>query len=224
MATNLPANAEGVKGARLTINEVAALVQQVGFPASEQPTAVAIIMAESGGATNAFRPARLNPGGGNDRGLWQINDKAHPSVTADTAYNMIASTGYAISLYQRSGWGPWNYGPNAYSGRPRTDLDIGAATVAVQNPADVQFADAEMIGTGWEQVTEAVGRVTDALNPFAGVIGYLVKGLALLTSADFWKRVGLVLAGVAIIAVAVAAMLGRTGGPAGMIGSKLTGK
>ncbi len=51
--------------------------------------------------------SHVNTGGSIDRGLFQINDKYHPSVSNACAYDYKCNTEEAIKIYKASGWNPW---------------------------------------------------------------------------------------------------------------------
>lgn len=96
----------------LTANEVAGLIKYVwGFPFDARmviPTApteeelaqlVAIVLRESGGRTDARRDKANNPGGGNDKGLFQLNDKANTFDEADPKpFDAYFNAGYAVMM------------------------------------------------------------------------------------------------------------------------------
>ncbi len=185
-------------GVTLTPEEIAWLVLDAGWTGDNAATAVAIVLAESGGKTNAYRPASANPRGGNDRGLWQINDKAHPALSDQDAYWPPTATAYAYGLWQRSGWGPWNYGPRAYTGRPRTDLNITRGRQAIANPKNPNFQVPTMPGTGIEQVGELVSNLApDWMGRLAQLLGNLLSG-------EWWRRIGVAVLGVGMIIAAIA--------------------
>lgn len=72
------------------------LVDDAGFPAgTSQLDGVCIIAAESGRNPDA---KHVNTDGSIDRGLWQINDKAHPDVTDAMAYDPVQATAAAFTI------------------------------------------------------------------------------------------------------------------------------
>jgi len=88
----------------VTPDQILALAQGAGS-GGDPVTATAVALAESGG-----NPAALgqNPDGSRDRGLWQVNDRAHPDVADACAFDPScnAQAAYAIS----GGWQdftPW---------------------------------------------------------------------------------------------------------------------
>jgi Lysozyme like domain len=90
------------------------LAQAAGVPSDQLVLCTAIAMAESGGRTDNIGVNKRN--GSRDRGLWQINDKAHPEVSDDCAFNppCAAQAMYSISKGGRK-WKPWAaYNNNSY--------------------------------------------------------------------------------------------------------------
>ena len=65
---------------------------------------IKIVFAES-----SFNPRAIhkNKDGSLDRGIWQINSRWHPEVSADCAFSIECSTGHAYKLYTHSGWNSW---------------------------------------------------------------------------------------------------------------------
>jgi hypothetical protein len=105
---NVPAS-----GAALSATTVAALAKSAGVPADQLAIAVAIAMAESGlnpSATN------VNTNGSVDRGLWQINNAAHPDVTDSAAFNPTTAAEDMLQISDGgTNWSPWvTYQTGAY--------------------------------------------------------------------------------------------------------------
>lgn len=214
--------APSAPGPKLTINEVAWLVQnapsntRAGPPrvvdmAEQYALATAIVMAESGGDTTAYRPPSRNPLGGEDRGLWQINSKAHPDVSDADAYNPWTATRHAFRMSDGFiDFGAWNVGPNSY-GRDRTaTLGMARARAAVAAPVDARPKltgggvqtpiPGTPVGTDFDRATDAaLGAIGSALEwPML-----LADVLRRLLDAALWRRIGIGAAGVAVIAGAV---------------------
>jgi hypothetical protein len=92
----------------LSAFQIAALAKEAGFPASQIPTAVAIALAESGGSTSIV--SRPNSDGSVDKGLWQINSKAHADLLSRYDYsNPHDNAKMAFIIYSQAGnrWTPW---------------------------------------------------------------------------------------------------------------------
>jgi hypothetical protein len=120
-----------------------------GLNPTELATLVAICFRESGGRTDARRSAALNPGGGNDLGLFQLNDKANPNIASDpgaqvAVLDAFVNVSWAVALMIHQGQGmplygfpgldlsPWG-GPNT-TGKPATAP--GYANSHPINPSD----------------------------------------------------------------------------------------
>lgn len=98
-------------------DEVLALAYVVGWRSDAQVTAVAISYCESNGFhTEAENENPLSgdcPKGSMDRGLWQINDCYHPSVTKACAFDPVCNAKAAYAIYRTdkarggSGFRPW---------------------------------------------------------------------------------------------------------------------
>ena len=78
--------------------------------------AVAVCIAESNGYTEA---THVNADGSTDRGLWQINNKAHPEMTDADCFDPVKATAYARKVYEGrsntfTAWAAFNNG--AYLG------------------------------------------------------------------------------------------------------------
>jgi len=82
-------------------NEIAAVADNV----APEYTSYLLRLAAKEGVYNreAFRGEKENPGGGNDRGIFQINDKFFPTVTDEMANDVTFSTLWAISLIESGG-------------------------------------------------------------------------------------------------------------------------
>jgi len=63
-----------------------------------------IIDCESKWNTNAIN---VNKDGSVDRGIFQVNNKYHPTLTNEKAFDFKANIDYGISLYKRNGVRPW---------------------------------------------------------------------------------------------------------------------
>ncbi|MFV2021941.1 transglycosylase SLT domain-containing protein [Micromonospora sp. LOL_023] len=91
-----------------------------GFRGSPLVTAVAVAMAESScnpAAMGTNGPTAGCPAGSRDRGLWQINNCYHPSVTDTCAYDAQCNANAAYSISSGGGnWQPWStYNSGVYA-------------------------------------------------------------------------------------------------------------
>ncbi len=125
-------------GCVLTLPEIAFIVLHTKQIAANLATITALSWRESaGGQTDAYRPTRLNPLGGEDRGIVQFNSDAFSWLSDDWCYHPLLAMS-ALGVVSKGGLelGPWNIGPRHYGSVERTDLDLAAAAFAVENPAN----------------------------------------------------------------------------------------
>jgi Lysozyme like domain len=105
------------KGRHLPAREIAALCYRVGWrDADLLLIAVSVCIAEGNGYEHA---THINADGSIDRGLWQINDKAHPTVGDEAAYNASRATLIAHGVYMARGrtFNAWSaYQNGSYKG------------------------------------------------------------------------------------------------------------
>ena len=94
---------------RLSREQVVTIAHGAGFTGEALAIAVAISEAESGFDPRALRPESKNPGGGRDRGLWQINSKAHPQYDNDEEMFDPGKNAQAAWIISSGGtnWKPW---------------------------------------------------------------------------------------------------------------------
>jgi hypothetical protein len=89
------------KGRHLKPREIAALCYAAGWiDADMLLIAVSVCLAEGNGYERAVH---INADGSVDRGLWQINDRAHPSVSDDAAFDARRATLIARGIYMARG-------------------------------------------------------------------------------------------------------------------------
>lgn len=103
-------------GRQLTVDEALALCWNRGWRRKHLRHAVAIMTAESGRYVEAYND-NLAPDGtviSRDRGLFQINDKAHPTLSDTKAFKAVPNATYAYILWTQGGddefpgsWEPW---------------------------------------------------------------------------------------------------------------------
>lgn len=222
MATN-----PNYPGVTLTRAEIAWIANDAGFKRDARVWATAIAWRESRGVTNAFRPAAQNPSGGNDRGLVQFNDKAFPNISDKVAYNPRAAMlrmryiaqGESIRPHtsDKDLFGPWNVGRYHYDKKRGESVfsaaDEQAARDAVANPVDptARLQAAGINGTDPEldsiadNVIDAAGDVVAGpLDAFKGLATGALAVLRTLIDPAWWKRIGVGVLGVLLIAAAVA--------------------
>lgn len=100
----------GLEGEQLTLKWALALGYSVGWRGRALTTAVAVMTAESGRYTRAWHENVGDDGvvASIDRGLYQLNDKAHPSMSEAAAYHPVRNAEYAYRLSNGgANWTPW---------------------------------------------------------------------------------------------------------------------
>ena len=110
---------------------LAEMLQEAGFaPGTSTVNGCSIVCAESGRNPLA---KHVNTDGSIDRGLWQINDKAHPDVTDQAAYDPVQATAAAFSISHQGtdygAWSTWNNG--AYKPHVEASTVANAAVAAI---------------------------------------------------------------------------------------------
>jgi len=96
-------------GRQLSIGWALALCHHVGFRGHELSIAVALMTAESGRFIGAWHD-NIDESGeitSTDRGLFQINDKWHPGLADEDAYQAIPNAAYAYFMSSGQFFGPW---------------------------------------------------------------------------------------------------------------------
>lgn len=94
--------------------ELAKLCYEAGWTDAQRLLeAVSIIIAESNGYEKRRGPVQPdgtigNPDGSVDRGLWQINSKAHPDISDADCDDAVKATAHARKMYLANRWGSWS--------------------------------------------------------------------------------------------------------------------
>lgn len=96
-------------GKQLTIGWALALCYYAGFRARELTVAVALMTAESGRYTGAWHENLDDFGNvtSTDWGLFQINDRWHPTFNMAKRFDPIYNTQYAYSMSSGKHFIPW---------------------------------------------------------------------------------------------------------------------
>lgn len=196
--------ASGSSKKRLTDAEIATLCASAGFPqkdggipkpnlpdlafpGSSNPlvVAVAVVLAESGGKLCS---KNTNTNGSHDRGIFQINDHAHPDVSDDCAYNPFCAAPKALAISSGgTNWTPWS----AYNSRAYAVFLPRALSAVKKTPAGTTTLDNTLAGAG--NVAAGIGDLASAVPRFLG----------LLTQGSTWLRVGFFVGGGALALMAV---------------------
>jgi hypothetical protein len=92
----------------LSDNSICDILKAAGFAGDGLITGIAVVLAESGGNTNAINTTGNTPPS-TDAGLWQINLFHHPDVTKIQALDPVFATNYAYTLSkQGTDFTPWS--------------------------------------------------------------------------------------------------------------------
>jgi hypothetical protein len=162
--------------------------------------AAAIGKAESGGDTHA---RNVNRDGSVDRGWFQINSKYHPEVPDAIAYGTPRQQALAAFAISKGGtdWHQW-------------------ATNSIANPDSMHLPNAD--DAGLFGVGRGEGADTAVSDAASGVDGFLGK-FSVIFKSGFWLRVGLIIAGLALLGFGVA-MIGKQYTVPAVIGKMIGGK
>lgn len=178
---------------RQSLWEIINPVFATGHPGDDKKTeqAIAIVLAESGGKTDA---RNHNTDGSIDRGIFQINNKAHPEVSDACADNPACASRAAYKISNGgTNWHPWS---TFNQGKAKVDGSSSIPDAAVKDP----IADAAS-GAG-----DAVASTGDALK----TIGTF---LASLGQAATWLHVIEVLGGVILLIMGLRVLTGNSAIP-----------
>lgn len=177
------------RGFAYTQKQIFDALEAVGVYSDQANIGAAIAMAESQGVRYC---RNLNTNGSIDRGPFQINNQAHPSVTDKCAFNLACAAQAAREIagggkggaVQTLNWGPW------------TTYNSGAYKQYLQD-YKTSFpgkSTGEKIASG--PVGDAVAKVADPLQSLVGTLGILFE-------ASTWFRVGkVVLGGLLLVIIA----------------------
>ncbi len=235
-----------VSSSQLNMTQLAAVVSR-HFPPEARATAVAIAWHESRGNASIVNDKNNNPPGSRDRGLWQINDHWNPSVTDQCAFDPECATAWAAVEYRQRGWKAWRtfdrgaYRPFLESAEAAVEqVNAGATSSSWRRGDDggwvPSFPDPGDIPDAVDTVGDKVGSAVDFVVPDAvtDAFKFIGKTFRVLVSPDFYKRVGIGLAGLVLIGgavvwikrdtIAAAAGGAVTGGASGALAATSAGK
>jgi hypothetical protein len=189
--------------------QVAQALRSAGWPKSLAPTATAVILAEHRGTVRPEIQSPPNRDGSIDYGLMSINSKAHPEKLASGNWkNPVDNARMGLAVYNetdkfsKSGFTAWS----VYPGMSSFYLPRGTAAVARAyegapvNPSDTSAPDTSGNEGALDKIAGFFTFITDKQNWIR--LGMVVAGMILLFIA-LMKTTGLG-AGVAKTAMAVA--------------------
>ena len=157
---------------------------------------------------SSFDPDVIGAAG--EIGLWQIHPVHFPALEADgivpdpeiNLKNPVANAKAAAYVYSKQGFGAWttaSEATEAVAERGNADLEVNEdrATewVTEQMGGDYDFGPLDLI-------TDPLGTLGD-LPGVGDWMDGLGKFLGIITSADFWKRIGLGVLGAGVIIAAL---------------------
>ncbi len=196
----------------LTPYEVAVLVTRYGF--ADRVMACAIVLRESEGDPGA---ENTNDNGSIDRGLWQLNSVhlgstiAGAPLTRADCHDVNRSTEFALALSKGgTSWQPWQPSSSVASGQRWADKQrIARENVAAVDKFLASGGKIEAQRPSQSTLDDTKDVISAVADPLAAVRDGAAKVLGVITSADFWKRAGLVLAGVVCIVIALVFVFGK---------------
>lgn len=186
--------------------QILAYVRRHTSDPNKQAVAVATALAESGGRTDA---RNVNRDSSTDRGLWQINSRWHPSVTASMADDPAAATAYAARISRNfSDMGAW-YGytnggykqhmPAATAAVGQTSKDPGGSLGSAIVGGAVLGVPGAVIGATSSAPIVVGGAVVDGAKGAAHAALSTGEFLAKLADRSTWVRVLYVVGGLGAV-------------------------
>lgn len=191
--------------ARLPEAAVRALVVSTILPAmrpngtpEDQEMFVELARFESNFDTNAIGPK-------GEVGLWQIHPINWESLgaTKESLQNPFTNAKAAATIWNKQGWAAWTTRNKAMEAlNDRGILTAGSSQTeyedwVTERMGDVDFGPLDVFLNPVETAQKAA-----EASGIDGVLGAVGKFFAVITSVDFWKRVGLGALGAAIIILA----------------------
>lgn len=161
------------------------------------PLAVCYNVTDAAGRTTCSKTGPAGPKG-RDRGLWQFNERAHPDVSDQVAFDPDQSTEIAwLKSSAFRSFGPWSKSKGMNPNSPESQ--------------QVKAAYESMLGRAVDDTP-----ILSAIDPnadlsFGGIgdwLGQLGKLLSFVTSQAFWRRAGIAGLGLLLLLVAVALTVG----------------
>jgi hypothetical protein len=182
--------------ATLSPGQIASVLKQAGWPAQELPLAVAIVLGESGGRTDARGDESLMTATwGPSIGLFQIRSvKAErgKGTTRDELANLdpLTNARHALTIRKSQGFAAWTvFNTKAYA------QFMGKALLGVANPSNIL-----------PDLPNPVGDTIDGLNSIKDTVAFIVD-------PKNWVRVGMFFLGTILMWMGIAvAFFGSSAG------------
>jgi hypothetical protein len=158
---------------KLSDEQIAKLLYDVGFRDEDLVTAVRIVIGESGGnpsVTNVNVGASGKYKNSVDRGLFQFNNVAFPNFSDEDAFNPIKNAEYAFRVYKKVGFKPWRGKTQFHTlkhsdGTPDTDKIERAKNAVAKLTGYVSTGNYEYLPNGTSSSETASSSATEAV-PF----------------------------------------------------------
>jgi hypothetical protein len=166
--------------------QIAGYARQAGFQGPALVTATAVALAESGGRTDA---THVNSNGSTDRGLWQLNDGAHPWVSSINWADPAANAQGAKRIYDEAGG----------SFRPWVTFTSGSSVRYNLQAAQAAGAPAAVDNAGFLDKLNPFDGLTDSARSAADGVKLAASAGVWLSNPHNWLRVVYVVAGGALI-------------------------
>lgn len=208
--------------ATLTAQQIYALARQAGFADGEGRIATAIALAESGGRTDAVGDTTITTGKwGPSVGLWQVRTlkaETGKGSVRDINWLLASPANQAKAAYQirmgANGFKNWSVFSQNKGAAYKEKLPGVDSVVTAEDAKNGQSWWQKILSPGGtanlipgDPVKTGVEGVGAAAAEVSGWSGGLQKLLESVTSADWWKRIGIGAAGVVLVLVAVIVML-----------------
>ena len=175
-----------------------------GFSSNSAGIMQAIVMAESNGNPNAKNYNRDSSGRiiSTDRGLFQINDKAHPNVSDACAYNPACAVKAALQISNNgTNFHPWATFNN------KSYLKYLGKTMVMPTGA---FGPAGGTGSASANIPPSVpsplGSIGDALKAISSFF-------VMISSKAYWLRMGEILIGAVLVYMGLHSLTGMGPSP-----------
>ena len=164
--------------AKLTPQQIYALAKSVGLSPPRALVATAIALAESGGDTSIF--SEPNADGSIDRGLWQINNKAHPDILDSCALDAVCNA-HAMMTISDNGmnWRWWSTYTNGDYKKHLSEALLGQKAVGDASTANVTSGVTQMQHDGSNQPSSNGVTIFDS---FTRNVVYTLLGSMLVIS------------------------------------------
>ncbi len=176
--------------AHLSPAQIATYTYQAGFRGTDFVRSIAVVLAESGGNTNA----RNTTGGNDSRGLMQINvgPRANPQYASRNLYDPAVNVATGKELQSSKGWTPWI----SSAGGQALYMPVAIQTAATFGPGIAgATAGQQAVQSGTGAIKDVAKSATSGLTDLGQAAS---KVGAWITTPSNWLRIIYVLVGGAL--------------------------